>query len=71
MTSEQLQQVVDAENKRLNEIAMEKATARLQDIQSINKSIERLQAQRVTLQKEIADLAFDSVTTADIVGEGA
>lgn len=68
MTPEQLQQVVDAENKRLNEISLAKATARLQDIAAINKQIERLQDQRKAVQKEINDLQFDSVTAADVTG---
>lgn len=71
MTNEQLQQVVDKENERLNKIALEKATVRLQDIAAINASIARLQTQRAAVQKEIAELKFDSVTVADVIGEGA
>ena len=71
MTPDQVQQIVDAENKRLNEIALEKATARLRDIQSVNKQIDNLRERRAELQKEISNLKFDSVTAADIVGDTA
>jgi hypothetical protein len=68
MTSEQVQQVVNAENERLNKQAEEKALVRIRDIFTINKRIETLEAERAKLQAEINALQFDSVTVADVIG---
>lgn len=71
MTNEQLQHVVDAENERLNRIALAKATAELQGIAAINEQIARLNKSRAEAQGRIAALQFDSVTVADVIGTAA
>lgn len=68
MTSEQIQQVVNAENERLNEIALAKATTRLRDIHSTTEAIKRYQKQLADLQAEVLAIQFDTVTVADVVG---
>lgn len=71
MTNEQAQVIVDAENKRLNDIAVAKATARLRDISTINKRIETLQGERAELQAEVVAIEFDTVSLTDVLGESA
>lgn len=72
MDASKLQQVIDAENERLNEISMQKAAARLREIHALVKEREsvnkRIDESIKRLQTEINDLPWDSVTAADIIG---
>ncbi len=67
LTNEQVQKVVDAENKRLNEENEAKALRLLRDVRSLTKSIENLSKQRAEIQKQIVELPFDSVTVEDAI----
>ena len=67
MTTEQLQKVVDAENKRLNEIAEGKALARLREIRALIDEKNRIDKQILSLQKEVSEIPFDVVTAEDVV----
>lgn len=71
MTNEQAQVIVDAENKRLNDIAVAKATVRLRDISTINHRIEALLQERSVLQAEVVAIEFDTVTVEDVLGTPA
>lgn len=71
MTNEQIQQVVDAENERLNKIAEAKALARLRDIHETDKAIARLQKQRADLVAEVLAIEFDSVQISELVNAAA
>lgn len=68
MDAAQLQSVVDAENKRLNEVNEAKALVRIREIHSLRKESARIDEKVAQLQKELNDLEFDSVRASDIVG---
>lgn len=67
MTNEQLQKVVDAENKRLNEESEAKALRLLREVRTLTTSIDNLKERRDEVQKAIVELPFDSVTIEDAV----
>jgi hypothetical protein len=64
-----LQPVVDAENKRRNDVALAKAAAELREIEAINASIARLTANRTAAQQRIADLKFDEFTLDELIAQ--
>ncbi len=67
MTNDQLQKVVDAENRRLNDESEAKALRLLRTIRSLTQSIDNLTKEREEVQKQVVALPFDSVTLADVV----
>jgi predicted nucleic acid-binding Zn-ribbon protein len=71
MDASQLQSVVDAENKRLNEINESKALVRIREIHALRKESTRIDEKVAQLQRELNDLEFDSVRAEDIVGAAA
>ena len=67
MTNEQLQKVVDAENRRRNDESEAKALRLLGQVRSLTESIENLTKERERVQKAIVDLPFDAMTVEDAV----
>jgi seryl-tRNA synthetase len=67
LTNEQLQKVVDAENKRRNDESEAKALRLLGQVRALTQSIDNLTKQRAEVQKEIVALPFDAMTVEDAV----
>lgn len=67
MTNEQLQKVIDAENKRLNEQSEAQALRLLGRVRSLTQSIDNLTKERDEVQKAIVELPFDAMTLEDAV----
>lgn len=67
MTAEQIQKVVDAENKRLNEQNEAVALEKIRTLRSLIASRDNLNKRIDEVQKSIVELPFDSVTVEDVV----
>jgi hypothetical protein len=67
LTNEQLQKVVDAENKRLNEESEAVALSKIRNLRSLIESRDNLNKRIDEVQKSIVELPFDSVTLEDVV----
>jgi hypothetical protein len=67
MTNEQLQAVVDAENKRLNDVSMGKAADHSRRIAVLTYEKQRIDKEIAEHQKAIAALPFDTVTVDTLV----
>ena len=68
MASDHLQKVVDLENARLNEINEQKALARLREISVLTKQRDVLSERIAQYQKELAEMQWDTVTVAEVIG---